>query len=210
MSAGILYTVSAPSGAGKTSLVRALLEAVPYLELSVSHTTRPRRAGETEGLDYFFVDTAEFERMVAEQAFLEHAQVFDNHYGTSRRAVEQTLESGRDVLLEIDWQGARQVRSAVDHAVSIFVLPPSREALAGRLRGRGQDSDEIIARRMAAAIDEMRHYDEANYLVVNDEFAEALADLEAIIRAGRVEQPRQAERHADLIRTLLAPAPGVE
>jgi guanylate kinase len=114
------------------------------------------------------------------------------------------------VLLEIDWQGARQVRSAVDHAVSIFVLPPSREALAGRLRGRGQDSDEVIARRMAAAIDEMRHYDEADYLVVNDDFGEALADLQAIVRAGRVEQPRQAERHANLIRTLLAPAPGVE
>lgn len=210
MSAGTLYTVSAPSGAGKTSLVRALLETVAGLELSVSHTTRPRRDGETAGVDYFFVDNAEFERMVAEHAFLEHAQVFDNQYGTSRRAVEQTLEAGHDVLLEIDWQGARQVRSTVPGAVSIFVLPPSREALAGRLRGRGQDSDEIIARRMAAAIDEMRHFDEADYLVVNDDFTEALDDLQAIIRAGRVSCRRQVERRADLIRTLLAPAAGVE
>lgn len=210
MSSGTLYTVSAPSGAGKTSLVRALLDSVPGLELSVSHTTRPRRSGEVDGTDYFFVETDTFDRMVAEGAFLEHARVFDHQYGTSRRAVEDKLTSGSDVLLEIDWQGARQVRATVESAVSIFVLPPSREALAGRLRDRGQDADEIIARRMAAAIDEMRHYDEADYLVVNDDFDEALADLKAVIRAGRIRRSRQAKQHAELIRALLAPAEGVE
>ncbi len=210
MSSGILYTVSAPSGAGKTSLVRALLDSVPDLELSVSHTTRPRRAGEVDGTDYFFVDADAFDGMVAEGAFLEHARVFDHQYGTSRRAVEDKLFTGRDVLLEIDWQGARQIREAVAGAVSIFVLPPSREALEDRLRDRGQDADEIIARRMAAAIDEMRHYDEADYLVVNDDFAEALADLQAVIRSGRICRSRQAADRAELIRALLAPAEGVE
>lgn len=210
MSCGTLYTISAPSGAGKTSLVRGLLDSVPGLELSVSHTTRPRRAGEVDGVDYFFVDTDTFDAMVAEGAFLEHARVFDHQYGTSRRAVEDKLVAGSDVLLEIDWQGARQIRAAVTGAVSIFVLPPSREALEGRLRDRGQDPDEIIARRMAAAIDEMRHYDEADYLVVNDDFAEALTDLQSVIRAGRVRRSRQAENRAELIRALLAPAEGVE
>lgn len=210
MSCGTLYTVSAPSGAGKTSLVRALLDSVSRLELSVSHTTRPRRAGEVDGTDYFFVDADAFDGMVAEGAFLEHARVFDHQYGTSRRAVEDKLLTGSDVLLEIDWQGARQIREAVAGAVSIFVLPPSREALEDRLRDRGQDTDEIIARRMAAAIDEMRHYDEADYLVVNDDFAEALADLQAVIRSGRIRRSRQAADRAELIRALLAPAEGVE
>lgn len=210
MSPGTLYTVSAPSGAGKTSLVRALLDSVDRLALSVSHTTRPRREGETEGADYFFVDDATFDRMVAERAFLEHARVFDNCYGTSRRAVEETLAAGNDVLLEIDWQGARQVRAAVPDAVWVFILPPSRAALVERLRERGQDPDVIIARRMEAAIDEMSHYDEADYLVVNDDFDEALADLQAIVRAGRVRRERQVTRCPDLIAALLAPADHVE
>ena len=210
MSSGVLYTVSAPSGAGKTSLVKALLESVDDLVLSVSHTTRPRRDGETDGRDYHFVDAATFDRMVAEHAFLEHARVFDNQYGTSRAAVEETLATGRDVLLEIDWQGARQVRERIPGSVSIFVLPPSREALLRRLRGRGQDSDAIIERRMEAAIDEMSHYAEADYLVVNDAFDEALGDLKAIVRAGRVRRERQARRCAHLIDALLAPPGAIE
>ncbi|MDZ7828516.1 MAG: guanylate kinase [Halofilum sp. (in: g-proteobacteria)] len=204
MSIGILYTVSAPSGAGKTSLVGALLEREPGLVLSVSHTTRPRREGEQDGVDYYFVDESGFDEMVNEDAFLEHARVFDNRYGTSRRAVEEQLAAGRDVLLEIDWQGAQQVRERVPDAIPVFILPPSREALAERLQGRGLDSDEVIARRMAAAIDEMSHYNECDYLVVNDDFETALADLQSIVRAGRLQRSRQAERHGDLLNALLA------
>lgn len=205
MTAGTLYTISAPSGAGKTTLVRSLLEREPGLALSVSHTTRPRRPGERDGLDYFFVDEAEFERMVAAGEFLEHARVFDNRYGTARAVVENKLAGGRDVILEIDWQGAHQVRQSVAGATSIFILPPSREALMERLHGRGLDSEEIIARRMAAAIDEMSHYEESDFLIVNDDFEEALADLRAVVRAGRVRRPRQAARHRELIEALLAP-----
>jgi len=206
---GTLYTVSAPSGAGKTSLVRALLAGDEQLTLSVSHTTRPRREGEVDGRDYHFVDGEAFDRMVGERAFLEHARVFDNQYGTSRRAVEALLHAGRDVLLEIDWQGARQVRSAVAGAVSIFILPPSRAALRERLQGRGQDAPEVIQRRMEAAIDEMSHYAEADYLVINDDFAVALADLAAIIRAGRVRCERQVRTRHALIDALLAPPASV-
>ncbi len=206
MSGGILYTVSAPSGAGKTSLVKALLDSVDDLVLSVSHTTRARRAGEVEGRDYHFVDETTFQAMVAEGAFLEHARVFGNSYGTSRAAVEATLAAGQDVLLEIDWQGARQVRAHIPGSVSIFVLPPSREALWQRLRGRGQDSDAIIQQRMEAAIDEISHYAEADYIVVNDDFDHALGDLQAIVRAGRVRRERQISRCQALIDSLLAPA----
>ena len=210
MSAGILYTISAPSGAGKTSLVRALLEREDGLALSVSHTTRPRRDGERDGVDYYFVDDDAFEGMVEEGAFLEHARVFDNRYGTSRRVVEETLAGGFDLVLEIDWQGAHQVRESVEGAISIFILPPSRAALVERLQGRGLDSDEVIERRMAAAIDEMSHYDECDYLVVNDDFEDALADLRGIVRAGRVQRPRQAARHRALIEALLAPPDAVQ
>jgi len=201
---GILYTVSAPSGAGKTSLVRALLDREPGLVLSISHTTRPRRDGERDGVDYYFVDEARFVHMVEEDAFLEHARVFDNRYGTSRQSVEEQLAAGRDVLLEIDWQGAQQVRGRVPGAIPVFILPPSREALVERLQGRGLDSEEVIARRMAAAIDEMSHYDECDYLVVNDDFETALGDLQSIVRAGRLQRTRQAERHGDLLNALLA------
>jgi len=206
---GRLYTVSAPSGAGKTSLVKALLDSVDHLTLSVSHTTRARRPGEVDGADYSFVDDATFDRMVAADEFLEYAWVFDHRYGTSRRAVEQTLATGHDVLLEIDWQGARQIRQHVAGAVSVFVLPPSRAALVERLRGRGLDADAVIERRMEAAIDEMTHFREADYLLVNDDFAAARADLQAIVRAGRVRRERQAERCQALIASLLAPADGV-
>lgn len=210
MTTGTLYTVSAPSGAGKTSLVRALLERQQALVLSVSHTTRAQRSGEVDGVDYHFVDGATFDAMVERREFLEHARVFDNQYGTSRATVEHELRAGRDLLLEIDWQGARQVRAAIADAVSIFILPPSRETLEQRLRGRGQDSDEVIERRMAAAIDEMSHYRDADFIVINEVFDEALTDLAAIIRSGRVRRERQVDRHADLIDALLAPSVSVK
>lgn len=208
--AGTLYTISAPSGAGKTSLVRALLDSVDNLTLSVSHTTRPRRTGEADGYDYHFVDEPTFDRMVDERAFLEHARVFDNQYGTSRHAVDQQLAAGYDVLLEIDWQGARQVRAVMANSVSIFILPPSRDALHERLTGRGQDPEEVIARRMAAAIEEMSHFEDADYLVINDRFDDALADLAGIIRAGRVRRDVQVRRWRRLIDALLAPSAPVK
>ena len=201
---GTLFIVSAPSGAGKTSMVRALMERDPDLGFSVSHTTRPPRPGEVDGRDYHFVDVPTFERMVEEGAFLEYARVFDNYYGTSRAAVEAQLAEGRDVFLDIDWQGARQVRQAWPEAVSIFVLPPSREALDARLRGRGTDSEEVIAGRMARAVDEASHYDEYDYLIVNDDFETAVGDLGAIVRARRLRLPAQQVRHADMINGLLA------
>ena len=201
---GTLFIVSAPSGAGKTSMVRALMERDPDLGFSVSHTTRPPRPGEVDGRDYHFVDVPTFERLVEEGAFLEYARVFDNYYGTSRAAVEAQLAEGRDVFLDIDWQGARQVRQAWPEAVSIFVLPPSREALEARLRGRGTDSDEVIAGRMARAVDEASHYDEYDYLIVNDDFETAVGDLGAIVRARRLRLPAQQVRHADMIAGLLA------
>jgi len=170
---GTLFIFSAPSGAGKTSLVKALLQAMDGIEVSVSHTTRPPRPGEVDGVDYHFVDVPTFEKMVAEGAFLEHARVFDNYYGTARSSVEARLQAGVDVILEIDWQGARLVREQF--------LPPSREALEVRLRGRGQDSDEVIARRMRDAVREMSHYAEFDYLVINDDFEVALGELRAIV-----------------------------
>ncbi len=201
---GTLYIFSAPSGAGKTSLVKALLTKTDGIEVSISHTTRARRPGEQDGVDYHFISRDEFERMVAANAFLEHAQVFDNFYGTARASIETRLAAGADVILEIDWQGARQVRAWKADAVSVFILPPSRAALEERLRGRGQDSDEIIARRMRDAVSEMSHHGEFDYLVINDDFDTALGELETIVRAGRLRQPRQAARHADLLAALLS------
>ncbi|MGD8742517.1 MAG: guanylate kinase [Granulosicoccaceae bacterium] len=197
-----LYIVAAPSGAGKTSLVKALLEVDPHVVVSVSHTTRAMRPGEQDGVDYNFVDVAQFEALVAEHRFLEYAKVFDNYYGTSRDWVETTLAAGKDVILEIDWQGARIVRQAFAEAVGIFILPPSRLALEERLRGRGQDSDEIIARRMQDAKGEISHYDEFDYVVINDIFDEALLDLRAIVTARRrlrTQQPQLAARVAELL-----------
>lgn len=173
--------ISAPSGAGKTSLVRALLVARSNLAVSVSHTTRRQRPNEVEGRDYHFVDIPRFEQMVAAGAFLEHARVFDNYYGTGRAQLEARLAAGQDVLLEIDWQGARQVRAALPSCTTIFILPPSRDALEQRLKGRGTDSPEVIARRLADAVADMSHWREFDYVVVNDRFDQAVAELLAIL-----------------------------
>jgi len=178
---GKLFVIAAPSGAGKTSLVRALMERRPALRFSISYTTRKQRPTERNRHDYFFVDKDEFKRMVDAQEFLEHAQVFDNFYGTSRAQVEQILDQGQDVLLEIDWQGAQQIRRALPECRSIFVLPPSREALEQRLRNRATDSDEVIARRLRDSIADLSHWSEFDYIVVNDDFAQATVDLEAIV-----------------------------
>ena len=189
MNSGILYIVSAPSGAGKTSLLKVLLERqqedsqVPVQKrvLSVSHTTRQPRPGEVNGEHYHFVSIEQFQQMAGEKAFLESAQVFDNYYGTAEASVREQLATGKDVILEIDWQGARQVRQRFADAVSIFVVPPSVEALRERLSSRGQDSSEIIERRMADALSEMSHYDEYDYIVVNDLFEQGVDDLEAVM-----------------------------
>ncbi|MBI2382225.1 MAG: guanylate kinase [Gammaproteobacteria bacterium] len=204
MGKGTLYIVSAPSGAGKTSLLKALVEQMQDVMVSVSHTTRAMRPGEQEGVHYHFTRREDFERMAAEGAFLEHAEVFGNHYGTSRHWVEQTLEAGTDVILEIDWQGARQMRQLLPEAVSVFILPPSRAALEQRLTGRGQDAPEVIASRMAAAREEMAHYGEYDYLVINDVFKLALEDLKAIFLVRRLRMEAQAQRHRAMIAELLA------
>jgi guanylate kinase len=198
-----LYVISAPSGAGKTSLIRALRERHPGLLLSTSHTTRAPRANEQQGREYYFVDKAEFKRMIAAGDFLEHAQVFDNHYGTSHHQLREKLTAGADVILEIDWQGAQQVRRLVPTVRTIFILPPSRAALRERLIDRQTDTPEVIARRLADAVADMRHYREFDYVIVNDDFARALADLEKIL-AGQ-GQPFRAQRPelAALTRNLL-------
>jgi len=203
-SQGTLYTISAPSGAGKTSLVAELLKRTPQLSVSVSHTTRPMRPGEEDGVNYHFISHEVFQQMLGETAFLEHAQVFDNFYGTSQKWVESELARGEDVILEIDWQGAQQVRRLMPETVAIFILPPSREALNQRLTGRGQDDDSVIQRRMDAAVAEMSHYVEGDYVVINDDFNTALADLEAIIRGRRLQLDKQQDRHATLLSALLS------
>lgn len=201
-SPGHLFVISAPSGAGKTSLVRELVARRDSLVVSVSHTTRPRREQERDGIDYHFVDAAAFDSMVDTGAFLEHATVFDHAYGTSRAAVTTHLDAGRDVLLEIDWQGARSIRAAAPDSMSIFVVPPSVDELENRLRGRG-DSDENVARRMRDAVREMSHFEEYDYLLVNDDFAQALGNLAAIIDAARLRRAPQCKRHAKLLRELV-------
>lgn len=201
---GTLYIFAAPSGAGKTSLVKALLDKSDGIEVSVSHTTRAPREGEVDGVNYHFTDIAAFNVMVNEGAFLEHAQVFDNLYGTARANIEQRLAAGVDVILEIDWQGARQVRQQFPDSLGVFILPPSRQALEDRLRGRGQDGDEVIARRMRDAESEMSHYAEFDYLVINDDFETALEELKAIITANRLRSPLQASRHGEMLNELLA------
>lgn len=201
---GILYTISAPSGAGKTSLVRALLAETDNVRVSVSHTTRSQRPGETEGVDYHFVDLNTFKGMLDEAAFLEHAQVFDNYYGTSQAWVNEQLAAGTDVILEIDWQGAAQVRRLMPDTRSIFILPPSQATLLERLQGRGQDDDAIIRRRMTAAVDEMSHFPEAEYIIINDDFTTALADLTAVVRCQRLSLASQQIRHTALLASLLS------
>jgi guanylate kinase len=201
---GNLYIVSAPSGAGKTSLVNALVQRLPELRVSISHTTRACRPGEVDGVNYHFITREQFERMLEADAFLESAEVFGNRYGTSQEWVRQTLATGSDVILEIDWQGASQVRRLMPDAISIFILPPSRAALRQRLNNRGQDPTEVIEQRMAAAISEMSHYAEADYLVVNDDFDTALQELGAILTAGRLQIAKQGQRHAKRLEELLS------
>ncbi len=201
---GTLYIVSAPSGAGKTSLVKALVDAQPQVRVSVSHTTRAMRPGEVDGVNYHFVTREDFLERLERNEFLEHAEVFGNLYGTSQRWLEQTLEDGYDLILEIDWQGAQQVRRLMPQARSIFILPPTQDALRQRLTNRGQDSDETIERRMREAVSEMSHYVEYDYLVINDDFAHALADLQAIFRANQLRQATQQQRYGSLLSQLLA------
>ncbi len=203
-SRGTLYTVSAPSGAGKTSLVNALLARDEHIKVSVSHTTRPIRPNEVDGRDYHFIDTAIFDAMLAEGDFLEHARVFNNQYGTSQQWVESTLEEGIDVILEIDWQGAQQVRRLMPEAQGIFILPPSRKTLLERLQGRGQDDAAVIEQRMQEAISEMSHYVEAQWLVVNDDFERALQELHAIIASQRLNIGNQQEKYQQLLTELLS------
>ncbi len=201
---GTLYIISAPSGAGKSSLVKALIDSEPLIRVSVSHTTRGMRPGEQDGVHYHFVDHAQFTAMLERSEFLEHAQVFGNYYGTSQRALEKTLAEGIDLILEIDWQGAQQVRRLMPQAKSIFILPPTLEALRHRLTGRGQDSGEVIEQRMREAVSEMSHYVEYDYLVINDDFSHALSDLKAVFRANQLLQMAQQQRHAGLLSELLA------
>ena len=183
MSKPQVYILSAPSGAGKTSLAKALVDALPSTVMSISHTTRERRTGEVDGGDYYFVGRDEFENLVSEGLFLEYAEVFDNYYGTLRGTVDELLEAGNNVILDIDWQGARQVRRQLPGVVSIFVVPPSLVELERRLRDRGQDSDQVIARRMRQAVDELRHRDEYDYQIRNDNFQAAFEDLVHIVSA---------------------------
>jgi len=197
-----LFIVSAPSGAGKTSLVRKTVTDLPNLNVSVSHTTRGMRPGEVDGEDYFFTSREEFESMIDNDQFLEYADVFGNYYGTSVKAVQEQLGDGCDVILEIDYQGAAQVRQKLDEVVSIFILPPSRATLIERLKSRGQDSDEVIERRTAEAVVEMQQYHRADFLIINDDFEQALIELKAVILSFRVTKASQALRHAGLITSL--------
>lgn len=200
---GTLYIISAPSGAGKTSLVKALIDSEAQIRVSVSHTTRAMRPCEVDGVNYHFVSREQFHAMLDKTAFLEHAEVFGNLYGTSQDWVKQTLIDGFDLILEIDWQGAQQVRRLMPEAKSIFILPPTQEALRHRLTNRGQDSGEIIERRMREAVSEMSHYVEYDYLLINDDFAHALSDLKAIFRANQLLQAPQQQRHSGLLSELL-------
>ncbi|MCB1736310.1 MAG: guanylate kinase [Gammaproteobacteria bacterium] len=202
--AGQVLIVSAASGAGKSSLLSALRERMPELAVAVSHTTRAPRPGEENGRHYHFVEMASFEAMIAADAFIEHAEVFGNRYGTARSSVESLLAEGRDVIVEIDWQGARRVREVLPGSASIYIAPPSRDALEQRLRARGQDSDAVIAGRMAQARSELIHWHEYDYLVVNDDFEVAAEDLVAIVRAQRLSRERQAVTQSELLESLLA------
>ena len=203
MAKGNLYIISAPSGAGKSSLVSALVKDCPDIEVSVSHTTRAIRPGEVNGINYHFVDEAGFVEMIDQGVFLEHAQVFDNRYGTSRQSIQEQLLKGKDVILEIDWQGARQIRQLVTDCKTIYILPPSVIALRERLQNRGQDDDELIERRMRDAVSEMSHYGEFDYIVINDDFEQAKNDLAAIFVSNRLLKAFQQEQHSDLLAELL-------
>ena len=202
MTLGTLFIISAPSGAGKTSLVAELLQRLENIQVSVSHTTRPSRLRETDGIDYYFISHQQFETMVEQQQFVEHAKVHSNYYGTSKEWVQSKLSKGVDVILEIDWQGAEQVRKKIPSSKSIFILPPSKQALFERLKERGQDSDQVIQQRIAAAKEEMSHYNEADYLVINDQFELACKQLQSIVEATRCEI--NSQRHKKLLIDLLS------
>ena len=203
MSKGTLYILSAPSGAGKTSLLKALREQDPALQVSISHTTRAMRPGEEDGVHYHFVDRERFLAKVAQGDFLEHAEVFGNYYGTDEAGVRGQLDAGQDTVLEIDWQGAQQVRKRFPEAVSVFILPPSPEALYERLSNRGQDSEEVIQGRMREAVSEMSHYAEFDYLVFNDVFDQALSELAAIVTSQRLRLEVQSASHSETLSRLL-------
>ena len=200
---GTLYIIAAPSGAGKTSLIKALRERQPVLVLSISHTTRSMRPGEVDGEHYHFIDQATFIEMIGQAAFLEHAEVFGNYYGTSESAVREQLRQGSDLILEIDWQGAQQVRKRFPETVGIFILPPDTETLHQRLSDRGQDDETIIQGRMEQAVSEMSHYNEFDYLVINESFDQALTGLEAIVASQRLRLATQSRLHEMRIRQLL-------
>lgn len=200
---GTLYIISAPSGCGKTSLVNAMLQSATNMAISISYTTRAPRPGEQEGVNYHFVDQTEFQRMIAAHEFLEHAEVFGHFYGTSRAKVVEQLEQGIDVVLEIDWQGARQIRERFSNTVSIFILPPSKNTLLQRLQSRRQDNEQVIQQRMALAHEELSHYYEYDYLIFNDNFDYALSDLNAIVHARKLRQHSQKLRYKELINALL-------
>lgn len=200
---GQLYIISAPSGAGKTSLVSALVSASPEISVSTSHTTRAKRAGENDGVNYHFVDQDKFNQMIEAGEFLESAHVFDHSYGTSQEAVTAELATGTDVVLEIDWQGARQIRESSPDCLSIFILPPSYDELEQRLMRRGEDSDAVVERRMRDAVTEMSHCKDYDFIVINDDFHTALADIQAIIRANRLRSSIQQQENATLLSDLL-------
>lgn len=199
-----LFILSAPSGAGKTSLVRAACAKLDQLVVSVSHTTRPARPADKNGVDYHFIDESEFHQMIGRGEFLEHARVFDNLYGTSQVLVEQTLATATDVILEIDWQGADQVRRLMPEACGVFIMPPSREVLESRLRARDSDSAEVIARRLSDAVDDMRHFSNYDYLIINDDFQQAVDELCGIVLSRRVSTLRQTEASQQIITRLLS------
>lgn len=206
MGKGTLYIVSAPSGAGKSSLISAMLETNPTyaMKVSVSHTTRGMRPGEQDGVHYHFVEKEHFEALIEQGEFLEYAEVFGNYYGTSQVWIEDNLNKGIDVFLDIDWQGARQIREKMPLAKSLFILPPSNGELERRLNARGQDSESVIAKRMAEAKSEISHYSEYDYLIINDDFDTALMDFKAIIRAERLKQDKQAAKYRGMLDALLA------
>ncbi len=203
MSKGTLYIIAAPSGAGKTSLVTELVKTSRHLTVSISYTTRPPREGEVDGQHYHFINAETFQQMIGRGVFLEHAEVFGNFYGTSMEWVEEQLTQGTDVILEIDWQGAQQIRRLAPESIGIFILPPSQKELHKRLSGRGSDSANIIALRMAKAVSEMSHYKEFDYIIINDDFDEALLDLKAVIRSQRLGLEFQQEYRKDLLSDLL-------
>ena len=198
-----LYVVAAPSGGGKTSLISALLEKDDRIQLSVSYTTRPPRPGEVDAVHYHFIDENSFQALVGRNAFLEYAGVFDYRYGTSRQAVGQQLAAGFDVILDIDWQGARQIRSSFPSSRSVFIVPPSLEVLRQRLIGRGQDSDSVIQRRMRDAQAEISHWDEFDFLIINDKFEQALGELHSIIRSGKLRHPHDQRQYREILAELL-------